>query len=305
MSSTTAEVLACIESLCGTLGSASAHRAARLLDHVGADLSLITPDGLRGPQADDLDWARGGLASVREDRVRHWGEQIERLERDGVSVITAGTADYPLNLRLVPNRPPVLFVRGSLATGDERAIAVVGTRQASPEGRRTAETIARKLSKAGITVVSGLAEGIDSVAHRSAIDAGGRTIAVFGTGIDRMFPASNRSLAAEVARSGACVSQWWPGQGGTKWTFPLRNIVTSGLSLGTVVVEASATSGARLQAEDARRHGRRLFLVERLVTMQPWAKTLVDEPGVHVVRNVKEIRELVELDLANDSFSLT
>ena len=187
---------------------------------------------------------------------------------------------------------------------DERAIAVVGTRQASDTGRATAIDVATRLAKSGITVVSGLADGIDTVAHRAALDAGGRTIAVFGTGIDRVFPNSNRELARDVARSSACVSQWWPGQGGTRWTFPLRNIVTSGLSLGTLVVEASGTSGAKLQAEDARRHGRRLLLLEHLVTSQPWAEALVKEPGVHVVTNVREIIELVALDLDTESFSL-
>ena len=297
-------LLAFVEALCGTLGSSSAHRAAKLLDHIHGDLSMISPEGLIGPNSEDLEWATAGLNAINENRVRFWAESIEKLSRNGVEVITSGMAHYPLNLRLVPNRPPVLFIRGQLLQSDERAIAVVGTRQASEEGRAKAADVAGRLAKAGVTVVSGLADGIDTVSHRAALDAGGRTIAVFGTGIDRVFPNSNRELARRVAGTGACVSQWWPGQGGTRWTFPLRNIVTSGLSLGTVVVEASETSGAKLQAEDARRHGRRLLLLEHLVTSQPWAAALVGEPGVHVVTNVREIIDLVTLDLDTESFSL-
>ena len=302
--SDTPAVLAFVESLCGSMGSASAHRAARLLDHIEADLSRISPEGLAGPNSEDLEWTAAALRGVDARRVRFWAESIEKLSQDGVAVVTSGSLEYPMNLRLVPNRPPVLFIRGQLLQSDERAIAVVGTRSASEEGRTKAAIVAGRLAKAGVTVVSGLAEGIDTAAHRAALDAGGRTITVFGTGIDHVFPNSNRGLARDIAGSGACLSQWWPGQGGTRWTFPLRNIVTSGLSLGTVVVEASETSGAKLQAEDARRHGRRLLLLKHVVASQPWAEALVGEPGVHVVEHVREIMELVALDLDTESFSL-
>ena len=302
MTSSTAEVLTLTEALCGALGSPSAHRLARLLDYVEADLSRLTTEGLVGPYADDFAWVTSGLDAMEASRIRFWDDSVERMQVEGVSVITAGVDSYPLNLRLVPNRPPVLFVRGTTLDSDVRAIAVVGTRKPTSDGQEKAAAVAGRLAKVGVTVVSGLAEGVDSIAHRAALDAGGRTIAVFGTGIDRMFPKSNGLLATEIAAHGATVSQWWPGQAGTRWTFPLRNIVTSGLALGTVVVEATESSGARLQAEEARRHGRRLFLLKH-VTKQPWATALVGQPGVHVVERVGEIMELIELDLDTESFS--
>lgn len=301
--STTGEVVAFVEALCGSMGSASAHRAAALLDHVGGELSRIATRQVNDSFADDLEWASSGLLALETDRPRHWNQAITRLAADGVRVVTAGMASYPLNLQLVSNRPPLLFSRGEYMPSDERAIAIVGTRKPSAEGRLKAADVARRLALRGVTVVSGLAEGIDAVAHQAALDAGGRTLAVFGTGIDHVSPSSNKLLARSVSKSGACLSQWWPAQGGTKWTFPLRNIVTSGLSLGTVVIEAGETSGAKLQAQDARRHGRRLFLLDHLVTQQEWARKLVGEPGVHVVRHVSEIMELVSVDLNTDLFA--
>jgi DNA processing protein len=198
---------------------------------------------------------------------------------------------------MIANRPPILFVRGNLRDADERAMAVVGTRDASAEGVSAASKLACELAQREVTVVSGLATGIDTAAHSAALNCGGRTLAVFGTGISHVFPAGNRVLANQVARSGACISQFWPAQRGARWTFPLRNIITSGLTQGTAVIEASETSGARLQAHDALRHGKRLFLLAQLVTKQEWAKRLVDAPGVTVVNSVDEILAGIELEL--------
>ena len=310
-----AVTLALVEHLCAAMSTPTAHRMTRVLKSVAGDVTRLEAQQHQHEPArtgtndrDDLVWTQQGLMEVQrnqQQRIVHWRETLDRLYTDGVRVAVAGSSSYPTNLGLVPNGPPVLFVRGTLTPEDDRAIAVVGTRTASVEGKAKASTITRRLSLNNVTVVSGLAEGIDTAAHRAALDSGGRTIAVFGTGIDRVFPHTNRSLAAAVAANGACVSQWWPQQPGARWSFPLRNIVTSGLSLGTVVVEAGATSGARIQAMEARRHGRRLFLLDHLVTSQTWARELVGQSGVHVVRNVEQIMELVREDLDSDSFSLT
>jgi DNA processing protein len=150
-------------------------------------------------------------------------------------------------------------------------------------------------------VVSGLAAGIDTAAHLGAIEGGGRTIAVFGTGIDIVYPAQNGELAAQVALSGACVSQFWPTMRGARWTFPARNLVTSGLSIGTVVVEASETSGARLQAMAALDHGKRVLLLRRLAEGQPWAIEAATRPGVIVVDSVDEVNDAVDLELRVDT----
>jgi DNA processing protein len=199
---------------------------------------------------------------------------------------------------MVYDHPPVLFVRGTLQASDARSVAVVGTRQPSRAGLELATSLARQLAATGITIVSGLAKGIDTAAHAAALNAGGRTVAVFGTTIDQVYPASNKSLARSVSRSGACVSQFLPGHATGPWSFPVRNVTASGLSLGTIVVEAGATSGARLQAQAAVAHGKKVFLVEQLVTGQPWASEMAAaEPLVTVARDADAILEAVDAEL--------
>jgi DNA processing protein len=209
--------------------------------------------------------------------------------------------DYPANLRMVHNRPPFLMVRGKLESMDVRAMAVVGTRHPSPKGLDNAMRISRGLAARGVTVVSGLAAGIDSAAHRGAIEGGGRTVAVFGTGIDNVYPAQNAELAAQVASHGACVSQFWPAMRGARWTFPARNLVTSGLSIGTVVVEAGETSGARLQAIAALDHGKRVLLLRRWAESEPWAIEAARRPGVIIVESVDDVIDAVDRELLVDT----
>ena len=174
---------------------------------------------------------------------------------------------------------------------------MVGTRTPSREGVRLATHIASELAMSGITIVSGLAKGIDTAAHAAAINAGGRTIAVYGTTIDRVYPAGNKGLARSVARSGACVSQFLPTTRTGPWCFPVRNITTSGLSLGTIVVEAGPTSGARMQAEAALAHGKRVFLVEEL-TRQTWAREMAENPQVTSVSKAQDIALAVDQEVA-------
>jgi DNA processing protein len=264
---------------------------------------VVEAGGLDGGQvpAEDRAWLDDGLARVSMSRVRFWRDELDELSERQVWMVDAADDRYPANLRMIHNRPPFLMGRGSLGDDDQRAVSVVGTRQASAEGRRAAYEIARRLAERQVTVVSGLAEGIDTAAHSGALAARGRTIAVFGTGIEVVYPAKNRALADAVARSGACVSQFWPSMRGTRWSFPVRNLVTSGLSLGTVVVEAGPTSGARLQAEAAMRHGKRVFLLERLVRDQAWARDVAARPGVTAVDSADEVVAAVEVDLTDAS----
>ncbi len=202
---------------------------------------------------------------------------------------------YPSNLRMVYDRPPFLFVRGRLEPGDTLALAVVGTRSASEAGLQEADGIARGLVERGITVVSGLAKGIDAAAHEGALAAGGRTIAVIGTGIQLVYPREHADLTERiVASGGAVVSQFWPDSPPTRFRFPMRNRTMSGLALGTVVVEASHTSGARMQARIALEHGKRVFLVRDLVTHEPWAQKYRDHAGATEVASVDDVLEVVE-----------
>jgi DNA processing protein len=222
-----------------------------------------------------------------------YSEMIGELEGQGVRLLTILDEDYPRNLREVYNRPPFLFVRGELSPEDEQAVAVVGTRRASPEGIREAGSLASQLAERGVTVLSGLAIGIDAAAHSAALAAGGRTVAVTGTGIKRIYPAQNRELADEIVRAGALVSQFWPDAPPTKYSFPMRNVVMSGMAIGTVVVEASNTSGARMQARLALEHGKRLFLVESLVLRESWARRYAEYPGTTVVESVDDVVDVL------------
>lgn len=217
---------------------------------------------------------------------------VERWEAQGFHVCTVLDRDYPENLRTVHDRPPLLFIEGRLERSDARSIAVVGARQASKPGTETAAQVARHLVESEFTVVSGLAAGIDSAAHTAALSAGGRTVAVIGTGLARSYPPQNAELQRRIAKDCAVISQFWPDSPPTRRSFPMRNAVMSGLTLGTVVVEASHTSGSRIQARLALDHGRPVFLLETLLA-QPWAKELADRPGVHVVRTPSEITTAV------------
>jgi DNA processing protein len=225
-------------------------------------------------------------------------ELIDRVTSQGVRLITIVDEDYPENLKLIFNRPPFIWVRGRLEARKRRAIAVVGARQASPEGRATAADLARGLAQANVSILSGLARGIDTAAHAAALDAGGTTVAVIGTGIlAPVYPPENDGLARRIVDSGgAIVSQFWPEAPPQKANFPRRNVVMSGMAAGTVVVEAAATSGAKMQARLALEHGKRLFLPESLVASQDWASRYATRPGVTVVRDLKDILdELVKI----------
>lgn len=215
--------------------------------------------------------------------------EIDAASRVGARLVTVLDQDYPTNLRLIPNLPPFLFYRGDLLEADARSVAVVGTRDASQDGIRRAGRMSRLLAGQGVTVVSGLAKGIDTAAHRAALGAGGRTIAVLGTGITKCYPSQNRELAEEITRAGALVSQFWPTRPPGKDTFPRRNVVTSGLSQGTVVVEASSTSGAKMQARLALEHGKKVFLLRSLGTSQQWARDYIDRRGAVEVADVDEV----------------
>ncbi|MEZ4833637.1 MAG: DNA-processing protein DprA [Caldilineaceae bacterium] len=185
----------------------------------------------------------------------------QRLQRSGARLLTWDDAAYPHNLRQVPNPPPVLYVRGEMTRADDLAVAIVGTRRASAYGREVTHSLARELVEHGVTIVSGLALGIDAVAHQAALEAGGRTLAVLGSGVDQVYPASNRSIAAGVRQNGALISEYPLGTKPEASNFPPRNRIISGLSLCVIVVEAGARSGALLTAGFAAEHGRDVFAV--------------------------------------------
>ncbi len=245
-------------------------RLVALLDHYGSAVELLS---FAQAQVEELTLAMVDAAA--RDRARG---VIAQWEQQGLDVRHVLQSDYPANLRSVHNRPPLVFIQGEWK--EERmglAVAVVGTRKATPEGEKRAFRLARDLATGGIVVFSGLAKGIDAAAHNGALAANGLTVAVMGTGILLRYPKNHAALADQIlAGGGALLSHFFPEQSPRPWTFPQRNIVMSGLSLATVVVEAGATSGARMQAEAALTHGRTVLLPRSLVQSHEWARKLID-----------------------------
>jgi DNA processing protein len=208
-------------------------------------------------------------------------------------LLTVLDPEYPENLRSVHDRPPLIFVAGELARRDARSVAVVGTRQASEQGIRIATAVAEHLVGCGFTVASGLAAGIDTAAHTAALARTGRTFAVIGTGLRRVYPPQNGPLQRRIVRQGAVVSQFWPDAPPSRRTFPMRNAVMSGMTLASVVIEASQTSGSRMQARLALEHGRPVFLARGLLEHH-WAAEFARRPGTYVFDRPVEITDTIE-----------
>jgi DNA processing protein len=250
--------------------------------------------------SDVVEAAGSAHAVLHQERGLLADDELASAERDlgrwrakGIHTLTVVDSDYPENLRGVHDRPPLIFVAGRLEPGDARSVAVVGARAASDRGRVAARRIAEHLVDAGYTVVSGLAEGIDTAAHTGALERDERTVAVIGTGLERFYPPQNESLQRTIATRGAVVSQFWPDAPPSRRSFPMRNAVMSGLTLASVIVEAAHTSGSRMQARLALAQGRPVLLVHSLLS-QPWARELAARPGTHVVRTPGEITSIVE-----------
>lgn len=184
-----------------------------------------------------------------------------RLEHLGVQVLTWADDDYPPLLREIPSSPPVLYVRGQLVPADEWAVAVVGTRRMSAYGEAVTRQLVGDLVAAGLTIVSGLALGVDALAHQVALERGGRTIAVLGSGVDQLYPARNRGVATRVMRQGAVVSDYPLGTPPDATNFPPRNRIISGLARGTLIIEAGERSGALITAAFALDQGREVLAV--------------------------------------------
>ena len=187
--------------------------------------------------------AQGSLFEVAPaDGLDEAARDLERWERAGIQMVCVLDAEYPSNLRMVHQHPPVLFMRGTADERDATSVAVVGTRQPTPRGIDQARQLATGLAAHGVPVISGLAAGIDTAALTAALAAGGRVVAVIGTGIDRVYPPQNAGLQQEIAANGLVISQFLPGSPPTKASFPMRNAVMSGYTLATVVVEAATAA---------------------------------------------------------------
>ena len=217
-----------------------------------ADRGVLLASGLDRRSADALVTARRRVEPNRE---------VENLQRAGCQAITRQDARYPAQLAEIYDPPPVLYVHGQLDEPGVPAVAIVGTRGASSYGKMAAERLSTDLAATGVTIVSGLALGVDTAAHRGAIDGGGRTVAVLASGLDRIYPSQNVQLAAQIAEHGALVTEFPLGIKPDAMNFPRRNRIISGLTWGTLVVEAGERSGALITAAFANEQGREVLAV--------------------------------------------
>ncbi len=257
----------------------------------------------RAWQADPTALRDAGLDADTTDNLLRTRAQLDldaelaKIERVGAHLVTLADSEYPPRLREIDDAPAVLYVRGTLSAADEVALGIVGTRKATAYGRDTATFFARELARQGVTIVSGLAHGIDAAAHQAALTAGGRTIAVFGSGIDRIYPPNHAALARDMVQQGALISEFPLGSQPEPHHFPRRNRIISGLSLGVLVIEAPEKSGALITADYAAEQGREVFAVPgNIFSPASGGTNRLIQDGAKLVMTVDDILE--ELDLA-------
>jgi DNA processing protein len=225
--------------------------------------------------------------------------EMEAMEKAGVTAFRWDEPGYPALLKEIDDPPPVLYVRGQLTEKDAWSVAVVGTRRATPYGRQVADEMSHQLAANGITVVSGLARGIDAVAHKSALEAGGRTIAVLACGLDVVYPPEHKKLAAQIPEHGALVSDYPIGTEPRGDYFPRRNRIMSGMALGTLVVEGDIKSGALITARLAIDHNREVFAVPGSI-FSPQSRgtnTIISRGEAKLVQKVEDVLEELNLTM--------
>jgi DNA processing protein len=284
--------------------------ASKLLDEVL--LSMVEGIGSRtyqrlmerfGSATAILNASRGGLGGfdfLKPDTVNRLISArqdfdpaviLELCRREQIEIIPLHDKRYPEPLRTIHDPPPILYVKGKILPQDAFSIAVIGTRRSSVYGRRQADRLATALSRNGFTIISGLALGIDGTAHRAALNSGGRTLAVLGSGHHRIYPPEHKELAEQIVESGGAVlSEYPPLHPSAKWTFPQRNRIVSGLSLGVLVVEAPLRSGAMISARMAGEQGRDIFAVPGSIespTSQGCNQLIRD--GAYLVESIDDV----------------
>jgi DNA processing protein len=271
------------------------------------------PDGLTWPEiAAEVADARSAHAvwdkrrspdlfadDTAADALTEAVNDIDSWQRADFRFLTFMDSEYPKQLLEVHQLPPVLFTKGTLRP-HELGVSVVGSRAASAFGIRNAQELARLLTEKDIAVVSGLAAGVDTATHQSALAAGGRTVAVIGTGINRYYPSENSDLQNAIARTGLVMSQFWPDAPPSKSSFPMRNATMSAYGRATIVVEAGEQSGARIQARLAVAHGRPVILMDAVVRGTNWGAKLRGEPGVLVADSPEQAIEHIDRIVHDD-----
>lgn len=229
------------------------------------------------------------IERLRESSTRNLDAALAAMKSHGIRLMLRSDADYPQSLEAIPDPPPYIFLRGSVLPADEIAIGIVGTRHTTEYGRGMAENLARDLAARGVTIVSGLARGVDSAAHKGALEVG-RTFAVCGCGLDIVYPSENKDLMREIGNNGACWSEFAPTVHPESWHFPARNRIISGLSAGIIVVEAGERSGALITADFAMEQGREVFAVPGNVhKLQSKGAHALIKQGATLVENADDV----------------
>jgi DNA processing protein len=241
----------------------------------------------------------GGTADLPAESITSTPEQSQPVETLGeiqallsdptIRVLRWSSPDYPTRLRELDGRPALLFVKGNLTEPSATPLAIVGSRRASSTGLRVAHELARSAAEAGHIVISGLAAGIDSASHQGALDGGGQTIAVMGTGLGNVFPKENRMLAERISQHGALVTQFPPTHPATKTTFPARNVLIAGLSDVTILVEMNEYSGTRIEADSALAQGKRVLLWAPTLGNFEWARRFAEREQVAFVETPDDV----------------
>ncbi|HEY8240270.1 MAG TPA: DNA-processing protein DprA [Kiritimatiellia bacterium] len=246
-----------------------------------SETELMRADGVGTEVASQIVQQRGAVDPAAE---------VANTAKLGGRIIAFCDADYPETLKAIYDPPLVLYVRGGIESRDRHAVAVVGTRSPTHYGSGVADRLAYQLAKVGFCVISGLARGIDTSAHRGALKGGGRTIAVLGGALDRLYPAENEELAETIAGQGALVTEYPLGREPDRTTFPYRNRVVSGLSMGIIVVEANVKSGAMITANEALEQGKSVFAVPgRIDTPQARGTHQLIKNGARLIEDVDDV----------------
>lgn len=257
--------------------------------------------------ASPVDLAGAGLGLKLIERVIAARERVdldkvwEKIEMQGIKILTWQDEAYPQRLKEIDQPPPVLYVRGEYLPDDLFAVAIVGTRRVTSYGRQITEELSSFLAANGMTVISGLARGVDAIAHQSALKAGGRTIGILGSGVDKIYPPEHRGLAEQMMEQGAIISDYAPGTPPDASNFPPRNRIISGLSLAVVVIEAGETSGALITAEFAAEQGREVFAVPgSILAPQSKGTNKLIQNGAQPLLSVNDLMQALDVTRVGD-----
>ena len=271
-------------------------RFQKLLDFFGkpeiawqAPSEALREAGLGAKIAENVVRTRSSI-----DLDREW----ESIQKEGITVLTWEDEEYPRRLKEIDQPPPVLYVKGKLSPEDEWPVAIVGTRRVTAYGRQVTDEIASTLSRNGLTIISGMARGVDAIAHQAALNAGGRTIAVLGCGVDRVYPPEHKGLSERIVEQGALISDYAPGTPPEASNFPPRNRIISGLSMAVVVAEAGQRSGALITASFAADQGRDVFAVPgNIMSPQSRGTNRLIQEGAFLIVKPNDVLEVLSLTM--------